>query len=187
MYKFVATNGDTLFLPGLAYHLESADIRLFSPQTYHQLYGRDSIINGEEVPMRLQKQIHLQIRHDISIPIDVNNTNLPLIHHVSCTQAEKQNIGPKFWTAMSASILCLGFLGVWTSVVDEFEYEFNSIAQLMCPCVRMQSNANLTNAEKELLLWHWKLGVSMHHVQKLMKGHTATDPYNKSVYFPPVN
>lgn len=186
MYKFVATNGDILFLPGLAYHLESADIRLFSPQTYHQLYGGDSILNGDRVLMQLRKQTHLQVRHDIDIPIDINNTNLPLIHHVACSEAEKKNIGPSFRTAISASFLCLGFFGVWKSVVDEFEYEFNSVAQMMCPCVGTQSNTNLTSAQKELLLWHWKLGISMHHVQKLMKGHTATDPYNKSVYFPPV-
>ena len=40
MYKFVATNGDLLYLPSLAYHLDSADIRLFSPQTYHQFVWR---------------------------------------------------------------------------------------------------------------------------------------------------
>jgi len=37
MYKFVAINGDLLYLPGLAYHLDTADICLFSPQNYHQL------------------------------------------------------------------------------------------------------------------------------------------------------
>ena len=30
-------------------------------------------------------------------------------------------------------------------------------------------NANLLNAQKELLLWHWKLGISMQQVQKLMR------------------
>ena len=43
MYKFVASNGDLLYLTGLAYHLETADIRLFSPQAYHQLYGGRSV------------------------------------------------------------------------------------------------------------------------------------------------
>lgn len=186
MYKFVATNGDILFLPGLAYHLESADIRLFSPQTYHQLYGGESRINGDRVLMELQKQPHLSIRHDIDIPIDINNTNLPLIHNVTCTDAEKKAIGPKFRTSICASLHCLGFLGVWKAVVDDFEYEFNHFAQMMYPCVGSEANKNLTKGEKELLLWHWKLGISMHHVQKLMKGHVGTDPNNKSEYFPPI-
>ena len=55
MYKFTATNGDLLYLPGLAYHLETADIRLFSPQTYHQLYGGSSVIDGYRVIMHLQQ------------------------------------------------------------------------------------------------------------------------------------
>ena len=53
MYKFFAKNGDLLYMPGLAYHLTTADIRLFSPQTYHQLYGGSSTIDGDKVIMKL--------------------------------------------------------------------------------------------------------------------------------------
>ena len=56
MYKFVATNGDLLYLPGLAYHLDTADICLFSPQNYHQLYGGSSTIDGDKVVMKLKQQ-----------------------------------------------------------------------------------------------------------------------------------
>ena len=31
------------------------------------------------------------------------------------------------------------------------------------------ANVNLTSAQKELLLWHWRLGISMQRVQELMR------------------
>jgi hypothetical protein len=36
MYRFVDSVGETIYTPCLSYHLPSAEIRLFSPQTYHQ-------------------------------------------------------------------------------------------------------------------------------------------------------
>ena len=38
------------------------------------------------------------------------------------------------------------------------------------------SNEHLTSAQKELLLWHWRLGVSMHRVQELMREIPMEDP-----------
>ena len=35
--------------------------------------------------------------------------------------------------------------------------------------VGLDANTNLSNAQKDLLLWHSKLGVSMRHIQQLMK------------------
>ena len=82
MYRFIATNGDVLYLPSLAYHLVTADIRLFSPQTYHQLYGGRSEIDGNKVLMKLQKQNDFTLRHDIQIDIDKQYTNLPVVYDV---------------------------------------------------------------------------------------------------------
>jgi hypothetical protein len=36
MYKFRASNGDDVFIPGVAFHLPTAAICLLSPQSYHQ-------------------------------------------------------------------------------------------------------------------------------------------------------
>ena len=60
--------------------------------------------------------------------------------------------------------------------VDEFKLEFNCYSKMCCPCIGVEENINLTNAPKELLLWHWKLGISMHHIQELMYVHTAKGP-----------
>ena len=184
MYKFTATNGDLLYLPGLAYHLETADIRLFSPQTYHQLYGGYSELDGNRVIMHLKKQCDYQIRHDIEIPIKLNGTNLPMIHNVSCNSKEQREIGPNFRSALAVSKR--GFTGRWSVAVDDFEYDFGTMHQLFHPCVSSPENANLTNAQKELLMWHWKLGISMHRIQELMRGHKAREPDGTTSFMPPV-
>ena len=48
------------------------------------------------------------------------------------------------------------------------------------------SNVNLTAGQKELLLWHWKLGISMHRIQELMTGHQSKDRNGKNVWMEPV-
>ena len=103
-YKCTATNGDLLYLPGLAYHLETADIRLFSPsQTSHQLYGGYSELDGNRVIMHLKKQSDYKIRHDIEIPIELNGTSLSMIHNVACNAKEQREIGPNFRSALAVS------------------------------------------------------------------------------------
>ena len=44
------------------------------------------------------------------------------------------------------------------------------------PNVASEENQNLSGAQKELLLWHWKLGISMHHIQELMKVSEMKEP-----------
>ena len=40
--------------------------------------------------------------------------------------------------------------------------------QLYGPCVGTVENENLSNAQKELLLWHWRWGISMNRIQEMM-------------------
>ena len=49
MYKFKDTNGREVYLPGVAYHMPKATIRLFSPQTYLQTYGGHATVHGSKV------------------------------------------------------------------------------------------------------------------------------------------
>eukprot|EP00956_Cyclotella_meneghiniana_P000566 scaffold631_cov49-Cyclotella_meneghiniana.AAC.3 len=46
LHKFLV-DGNELFLPCLSYHLPTADVRLFSPQTYHTIYGGHSVVTGD--------------------------------------------------------------------------------------------------------------------------------------------
>ena len=189
MYKMIATNGDVLFVPGIAYHLPTADIRLFSPQTYHQLHGGSSEIDGDRTIIHLQQRGNSNIRHDIEIPIDKDGTNLPVIYNVSCTNKEKKDIGHHFRSAMSIQDRYLGNIGTgkWSTSVDEFDYEFGTVAQVMMyNGVGNDDNINLTRAQKELLLWHWRLGISMHRVQELMRGHMSVDQHGEKVWMPAV-
>ena len=59
----------------------------------------------------------------------------------------------------------------WDTSVDDFEYEFNTMQQMCCPCVGDDASANLTGPQRELLLWHWKLGCSMQRIQQMMVEH----------------
>ena len=42
--------------------------------------------------------------------------------------------------------------------------------------VGLDANTNLSNAQKELLLWHFKLGVLMRHIQQLTKVNEIKEP-----------
>ena len=44
------------------------------------------------------------------------------------------------------------------------------------PSVVMPDNKNLSGAQKELLIWHNKLGISMPRVQELMRAHPMEEP-----------
>eukprot|EP00985_Skeletonema_marinoi_P033432 scaffold41312_cov358-Skeletonema_marinoi.AAC.1 len=59
-------------------------------------------------------------------------------------------------------------------------------APSVLPCVTQADNQNLTSGQKALLLWHFRLGISVSDVQQLMKGHTATLSDGSTQYFPPV-
>ena len=50
MWKFKESNGRTIYLPILCYHLPTADIRLLSPHEYHQLHeGHSHLIDNGSV------------------------------------------------------------------------------------------------------------------------------------------
>jgi hypothetical protein len=52
LHKFVDNNGNHIYLPFVSYHLPTTDVRLFSPQIYHQLHGGHSVVNGDKVVMK---------------------------------------------------------------------------------------------------------------------------------------
>ena len=190
MYKLKATNGDELLVPGLSYYLPECDIRLMSPQVYHKLYGGCSIVDGEKVDWRLNKQVDMDHVHRIEIPMD-KDTNLPMMFNVSCTDEERATIGPHFSKACAHLRHARGFFfGKWSVTEDEVEYEFDDYMALFAPsvlpCVTQAYNQNLSSGQKALLMWHFRLGISVDDVQQLMKGHTATLSDGSTQYFPPV-
>ena len=73
----------------------------------------------------------------------------------------------------------LDFDDHWNIEVGGFKYKFDCYSQICCPCVGVKENVNLTNAQKELFLWHWKLDISLHHIQELLHVHTAKESNGK--------
>jgi hypothetical protein len=78
LHKFVDVAGNNVYLPCVSYHLPSTDIRLFSPQIYHQVYGGHSVVNGNEVFMRVREE---GSPITIAIPIDRDGINLPVVRN----------------------------------------------------------------------------------------------------------
>jgi hypothetical protein len=69
IFRFQNDKGEDVFLPCVAYHLPTADIFLFSPQTYLHMHDFSSTITGKQVVMHLKE-------HNIVIPIDTGPSNL---------------------------------------------------------------------------------------------------------------
>ena len=63
--------------------------------------------------------------------------------------------------------------------------EFEHYTQFCGPCIGTPENENLSNAQKELLLWHWRWGIIMHSIQEMMEPQRMEEPNgSKSVMAP---
>lgn len=214
MWKFKTESGKTIHLPMIAYHLPSTNIRLFSPQVFHQLHGGSSHIvrdMGVDVQVKMKFQ-RLDEYETVNIKIDQMSGNVPMVENVSCTNKERKEIGPRlgadygvpydvqrekstdeidleYQLAVARQALDVqkrGMLRHWNSKEGHFDYDFSSPVAMVCPSVGEDSNQNLAGPQKELLLWHWKLGISMKRIQAMMVEHRAIDGANESVIFPQV-
>ena len=118
-------------------------------------------MDGDKVVMHLKQQLDISIRHEIKIPINHHQSILPIISNTACTKKELETIGSHLKSEMVSFNSNLIFSDYWYVEVDEFKYEFNCYSKMCCTCVGVEENVNLTNAQKELLLWHLKLGISI--------------------------
>jgi hypothetical protein len=185
IYKFQNDKEEDVFLPCIAYHLPTADIRLFSPQTYHQMHECHSSINSKQVVMHLKD-------HNIVIPIDSGPSNLPMVWDPSVSAEEQREIGLHFTSKLDFCDLP-GMNTVFkvpslNSTVDKVVQESweDVWDTLICPCVGTDENINLSGPQKELLTWHWKLGVGMQRIQEMMREIKAVDDNGIETILPPV-
>ena len=101
-------------------------------------------------------------------------------------------IGPRIRSALPHSERKIDFLGSWSHrnfdgwKISTVKDEFDCYAGFIGPCVSADANANLTGTQKELLLWHWKLGISMRRVQELMWTQRYVKPAGSSGIMHPV-
>ena len=96
LHKFIESNCKYIFLPFISYHLTQTYVRLFSPQTYHQIHGGPSVAHGNQVTTNFPfNRIH--------IPVDLGGTNLPVAHNSFVTEKQKREIGPQMCSSLAYS------------------------------------------------------------------------------------
>ena len=187
MWKFVTREGRDIFLPLICYHVEHAEIRLMSPQQYCKSHGGYATVHGNTVTWNLPDKAI------IDIPIDAKS-NLPMIHNVSTTSDEQSKIGPHL-VGMIAELADIE-PGERSTLNAEYRSEastFDTICSHQArafnscfPCVADETNQQLTGPQKELLLWHWRLGINMQHVQELMHDRVYKTTDDEDVRLPAV-
>jgi hypothetical protein len=136
--------------------LPTADIRLMSPQSYHQQWGEYSLVGKVGVLMNLWCPDG-KPSHVLEFQLD-EHSNTPTVVNVSCTAEEWETIGPYLRSSCARHSLAFNTHG--QAPVFECEHNFDTNASLF-PLVAGPSYVNLTPGQKELLLWHWRLGISM--------------------------
>jgi hypothetical protein len=185
LHKFVDGSGNDIYLPCVCYHLPSTDVRLFSPQVYHQIYGGHSIVNGDEVVMRIRYENNLI---KLAIPIDRGGTNLPIVRDSFVSDKIKKKLAHKFRSALIATGIYAAldyFANVSVNRAVSTSSRMQGIFSSF-PCVGGLENENLLMPQKELLLWHWKLGIGMQRVQSMMRNRTFKDPFGRTQVHPPI-
>ncbi len=74
LHKFSDTKGFPVYLPCVSYHLPQTDVRLFSPQTYHQIHCCYSEVYSDCIKMHLNTfEIQVQImreKHNLPVVFD---------------------------------------------------------------------------------------------------------------------
>jgi hypothetical protein len=152
---------------------------------YHQIYVGHSIVNGDEVIMRIFYDNDLI---NIAIPIDQGGTNLPIVRDSFVSEKIKKKLSHKFRSAliatgMNAALNYFSKVSVNRAVSTSSRMHgiFSSF-----PCVGGLENENLLMPQKELLLWHWKLGIGMQHIQAMMRNRTFEDPFGRTQMHPPI-
>jgi hypothetical protein len=180
IHKFTDVNGNPVYLPCISYHLPKTDVRLFSPQTYHQMHGGYSKVYGQSIQMKLRT---------LSIHIDIvrEHANLPIVHDSFVSEKAKRGLAPLMRSGLCQTRLSvLDFFGD----MDAFASPMVANAESNCfpcfPSIGDSDNSNLTNPQKELLLWHWKLGIGMQQIQELMRDRTYEEPLDQRTVLPPI-
>jgi hypothetical protein len=109
--------------------------------------------------------------HVLEFHLD-EHSNTPTAVNVSCMAKERDTIG--HYLLSSCTRYSLAFKTHDNTPVFECEHNFDTDASLFL-LVADPSNVNSTPGQKELLLWHWRLGISMSRIQELMVPHRAKD------------
>ncbi len=179
IHKFTDTGGEPVFLPCISYHLQQT-VCLFSPQTYHQMHGGYLDVYGQSIQMKL-------CTSTISIDIIQDHSSLLVVHDSYVSEKAKRGLGPLMWSGLCQTCLsALDFSEEIDSAVSSIVTQSEQSFFPSFPCVSDSENKNLSSPQRELLLWHWKLGINMYWIQELMHEWTYEKPFGKCTVLPPI-
>jgi hypothetical protein len=164
-----------------AYYVPDASIRLYSPQFHFKENMRGRLVldcNG--VKLHLPNGATLKT---LEFPFQTSS-NLPLI-----LPASHPAVNRALYTPSSVE----GFFQSFDSVLPKFHPVYENIDVAigdhdLHSFLVDSTNSNLSKAQKELLVWHWKLGhVDMNRLQKLMHPLKPNDSFeSRESLCPPV-
>ena len=148
--------------------------------TYHQMHSGYSKVYRQSIQMML-------CTSTISIMIKQGLTNLPVVHDSFVLEKAKRGLGPLMRSGLCQMRMpVLDFLGEIDKVVSSIFTQSDQTFFPCFPCVGDSENKNLTSPQRELLLWHWKLGINMYRVQELMRQRTFEEPLGQRTILPPI-
>ena len=104
--------------------------------------------------MYLKQQLDMSIRHDIKIPIDHHQSNVPITTNTEFTKKELDTIEPHSKFAMVSFNCNSAFTDNWNIEVDEFKYEFDSYSKMCCSCVGVEDNLKTFTLALEIRYQH---------------------------------
>ena len=107
------------------------------------------------------------------ITICCEQANLTIVYNYFVSLKDKKEVGPHIRSKMDyfnlSNIDFFGDLQTSTEMVNGkhgfesmIKNEHEHYTQLCGPCVGENENQNVSNDQKELLLWHWKWGIIVH-------------------------
>ncbi len=162
MHKFTDIKGLLVYLPCILYHLPKTDVCLFTPQTYHQMHGGYSKVYGNCIRMLLKTStIDMQIARE--------KYNLSVVFDSFVSMLAKKALASTMHSGLCYTT-CLNVLdffhdnnlGDLGTSPHFWHCKCKHYLHVCGPCVKTPANENLFRPKKELLKWHWKLGVGMY-------------------------
>ena len=157
-WKIIDMRGVVHEIETMAYYVPNATIRLYSPQ-YH---FKENMVGSMKLNHNAVS-LHLSQQKTLEFPFNPSS-NLPLMllaDHLSFLTAFFAPSGlQSSLTSHESAVRDSPLFESMDALIKE-----NDLSALLVD----ESNSNLSKAQKELLVWHWKLGhVDMKRLQSLM-------------------
>jgi hypothetical protein len=173
VWEIEDVNGVIKKLPTNSYYVPEATIRLFSPQEYFKENPKASLVlnvEGISLHMPCGTVLKFPIQPGSNLPIMLTRQSL----HRGRTnpRSGKPHHKPSFnHMSNTLSFLCSATYDYFVhGMIFHFQHSGAMAAVICDDAVLKQANNNLSSEQKELLLWHHRLGhISIARVQSLLQ------------------